>query len=178
MRAYLIPTLLAAVILGWGCQAREAALSPGAASFKLEIKNCLANLTTNLMEPVARQDQAAITSGLSKVESPAVKLCSLCPFQVGALKPTGEILASYPAKGGDQAKNFSSYDLFIKANSTKKIQQQRFFLQDGSELYIICAPLVRDDKVLGLVAIAINSEDAKRRWDLQEKEFLAIDFNT
>ena len=66
----------------------------------------------------------------------------------------------------------------IKAIKSKKIQQQRFFLQDGSELYLICAPLIRQDTLIGLVAIAISSEDAAKRWDLTEKEFLAMDFNT
>jgi hypothetical protein len=66
----------------------------------------------------------------------------------------------------------------IKAINSKKIQQQRFFLQNGSELYIICAPLIREDTVIGLIAIAINSEDAEKKWGLKEKEFMALNFNT
>jgi hypothetical protein len=175
---YLGPALMCAALLLWGCQAKEAPLSPGAAAFKTEIKNCLVNLASNLTEPVARQDKAAIAAALRKVESPAVRLCSLCPFQVGVLNPAGEILSTYPSKGSDKAKNFSSYDLFIRARTTKKIQHQQFFLQDGTELYIICAPLIQKDKVLGLAAIAVSSADAKQRWDLTEKDFMAINFNT
>jgi hypothetical protein len=66
----------------------------------------------------------------------------------------------------------------IKAIKSKKIQQQRFFLQDGSVLYLVCAPLIREDTLIGLVAIAISSVEAEKKWGLQEKEFLAIDFNT
>ena len=65
-----------------------------------------------------------------------------------------------------------------KAINSKKIQQQRLFLPDGSKLYLVCAPLIREDTLIGLVAIAISSEDAEKRWDLKEKEFLALDFNT
>jgi len=178
-KSHLWPILLiGAVILFFGCQAREAPLRPGAATFKKELKNCIDNLAVSLMEPVLNQDLPGIRAALEKIESPAVKLCRLCPFEIGVLNPSGETLAAYPAKGDGKAKDYSNYELVKKATSTKKIQQQRFFLQDGSQLYLICAPLVREDKLIGLVAIAISSEDAKQRYGLTEKEFLALDFNT
>jgi len=178
-KGHLWPVLLlGAVILFSGCQAREAPLSPGAATFKQELKSCLDNLAVTLMEPVARKDLAGIKAALENVESPAVKLCRLCPFEIGVLNPSGETLAAYPVKGDGKAKNYSSYELVKKAISSKKIQQQGFFLQDGAKLYLVCAPLIREDKLIGLVAIAISSEEAAKRWGLTEKEFLALDFNT
>ena len=170
--------LLGAVILLFGCQAREAPLSPGAATFKQELKSCFDNLTASLMEPVTSKDQAGIRDALEKVESPAVKLCRLCPFDIVVLNPSGETLAAFPVKADAKAKNFSNYELVIKAINSKKIQQQQLFLQDGSKLYLVCAPLLRDNTVIGLVAIAISSEDAAKKWDLNEKEFLSLDFNT
>jgi len=165
-------------ILFCGCQAKPAPLSPAAATFKHEIKTCIANLSLTLTEPVAKKDVAAINAALAKIESPAVKLCSLCPFQIGVMNKSGDGLAAYPPKSGNNAKNYSRYDLITKAINSKKIQQQRFFLQDGSVLYIICAPLLREDNLVGLVAIAVDSEDAEKRWGLTEKEFLDLDFNT
>ncbi len=170
--------LVIAAFLFCGCQAKPAPLSPAAATFKHEIQTCLANFSGALMEPVANKDMAAINAALAKVESPAVKLCSLCPFKIAVLNQSGESLAVYPPGVNNSVKNYSNYDLITKAINSKKIQQQRFFLQDGSELYIICAPLIREDKVIGLVAIAVNSEDAAKRWGLSEKEFLALNFNS
>jgi hypothetical protein len=170
--------LASAVILLFGCQAREAPLSPGAATFKQELKDCITNLSAALLEPVAKRDLAGIKLALEKAESPAVKLCRLCPFEIGVTDASGETLAAYPVKGDGTGKNYSQYDLVIKTIHSKKIQQQRFFLPDGSELYLICAPLIRQDKLIGLVAIAISSVEAQKRWDLTEKEFLALNFNT
>jgi len=169
--------LVSAVILLFGCH-QEPPLNPGIATFKQELKGCLDSLKVSLMEPVAKKDLAAITAALANVESPAVKLCRLCPFEIGVLNPAGEILAAYPVKGDGKAKNYSSYDLVKKAISSKKIQQQGLFLPDGSKLYLVCAPLIRKDVLIGLVAIAISSADAEQRWHLKEKEFLALDFNT
>lgn len=177
-QACLWPVLLvSAVILLFGCH-REPPLNPGIATFKQELKSCLDSLSITLIEPVASKDIAGITAALANVESPAVKLCRLCPFEIGVLNPVGEILAAYPVKGAGKAKDFSSYELVKKAISSKKIQQQGLFLADGSKLYLVCAPLIRKDVLIGLVAIAISSADAEKRWNLTEKEFLALDFNT
>jgi hypothetical protein len=173
---HLWPVLVAVVLLFFGCQAKEAPLSPAAASFKHEVQRCLASLSGPLVGPVFHKDLPEIKATLEKAEPQAVKLCRMCPFSIGVLNQFGETLAVHPPK--KNAGNFSNYDLVIKAINTKKIQQQRFFLQNGSELYIICAPILRQDTVIGLVAIAINSEEAQKRWGLTEKEFLALDFNT
>jgi hypothetical protein len=170
--------LASAIILLFGCQAREAPLNPGIATFKQELKSCIDSLAITLMEPVIRKDLAGIRDALEKVESPAVKLCRLCPFEIGVTDASGETLVSYPPKGDGKGKNYSNYDVVIKTINSKKIQQQRFFLSDGSELYLVCAPLIRADKLIGLVAIAVSSVEASKRWGLTEKEFLAIDFNT
>src|SRR5665648_336678 len=109
-QACLWPVLLvSAVILLFGCH-QEPPLNPGIATFKQELKSCLDNLSVTLLEPVARQDIAGITAALENVESPAVKLCRLCPFEIGVLTPICEILAAYPVKGDGKAKDYSSYD--------------------------------------------------------------------
>jgi hypothetical protein len=169
--------LLGAVILFFGCH-REPPLNPGIATFKQELKSCIDSLSVSLLEPVARKDVAGIAAALQNVESPAVKLCRVCPFEIGVLDPAGKILSAYPVKGDGKAKDFSSYDLVKKAISSKKIQQQALFLPEGSKLYLVCSPLIRKDELIGLVAIAISSADAEKRWNLKEKEFLALDFNT
>ena len=163
--------LVCAVLLLFACQAKEPA-----ASFKQDVKSILDKLCTALVEPVFKGDVPGIETALSEIEPHVVKLCRRCPFQVGVLNQHGEILAVHPPT--ERSNNFSSYDLVIKTISSKQIQQQKFFLQDGPELYIICAPILRQDKVIGLTGIAISAEEAKSRWGLTEKEFMALNFNT
>jgi hypothetical protein len=169
--------LVSSVILLSGCH-QEPPLNPGIASFKQELKKCLDGIAVTLMEPVARKDVAGVKAALEQVESPAVKLCRMCPFEIAVLDPSGKILSAYPVKGDGKAKDYSSYDLVKKAISGQKIQQQALFLADGAKLYLVCAPLIQKDTLIGLVAIAISSKDAEQRWGLTEKDFLALDFNT
>jgi len=165
--------LVGAVLLLFACQSPP--LSP-ADRFKQEVKSILDKLCTTLGEPVSKSDVPGIATVLSEIEPQVVELCRLCPFQVGVMDQHGKILAVHPPTRRNN--NFSDYDLVIKTINSKQIQQQRFFLQDGSALFIICAPILRKDTVIGLTAIAINAEEAKSKWGLTEKEFMDLNFNT
>jgi hypothetical protein len=165
--------LLAAAF--FGCQS-PAPLRPGAAEFKKEVKDCIKTLHTSLLEPLAQRNIPALNETLKKVEPEAVKLCRMCPFRIGVLNQEGYTLTVYPPKE-DAAGNFSNYEVVVQALKSRRIATQRFFLQDGAQLYIICVPLLKEDQVLGLLALAVSADEAKKRWDMSPEEFLAIDFN-
>ncbi|MFA5110321.1 MAG: hypothetical protein WC443_02840 [Desulfobaccales bacterium] len=168
--------MVAAIVFFLGCQAKPVPLSAGAQAFKKEVKACLDKLSVDLVAPITKRDLNGIKSTLQQIEPQAVKLCRMCPFSIGVLNRYGETMAIYPPR--EITSNFSNYELVTKTVNTKKIQQQRFYLQDGAILYIICAPIIGADQVIGLAAIAINAEEAKQRWGITEKEFLALNFNT
>ena len=177
-RRRLWPSLVVMVaLLSLGCQAKEPPLSPAAALFKKELKECINRLATALIQPVAAGNAAAILATLDKVEPETVKLCRMCPFVTAVLNQQGDILATHPPRP-HTTRNFADYNLVIKTISSKQIKQQRFYLQDGHQLYIISVPLLQEDRVIGIMAIAISAQEAKNRWDVTEKEFMALDFNT
>jgi hypothetical protein len=74
--------------------------------------------------------------------------------------------------------NFSGYGFFEQVLKTRKISQQRFFLQDGSKIYIIAVPLLHEGQMVGVVGLSLDATEAFHRWDLTDKEFLALDFNS
>ncbi|MFZ0050859.1 MAG: hypothetical protein WAK96_03725 [Desulfobaccales bacterium] len=150
-------------------------MSPGAASFKQEVKDCIARLAAPLAAVVARQDAPAINKTLAMAE-PSIKLCRMCPFQMGVLDQHGDILARYPQKK-EGTFNFSGYGLFDQVLKSHRTSQQRFFLQDGSEIYIIFVPLLHEGQMVGLLGLALDAAEALHRWGLTDKEFLALDFN-
>jgi len=172
---FILPILLLG--LNYGCQAKEPPLSPAAAAFKQEIKECLDRLVEPLMEPLLRRDKAAINETLKKTEPEAIKLCRMCPFRMGVMDNKGDTLAVYPPPKKEANLDFYSYEVVQQALKKRKIAQQRLFLQDGSGLYIICVPLLKEDRVMGLLAIALSAAEAQNRWGLNKKEFLALDFN-
>lgn len=162
--------------LSYGCQTKEPPLSPAAAAFKQEVKECIGRLVKPLMQPVLKKDKAAINEALKKTEPEAIKLCRMCPFRMGVMDKNGDTLAVYPPMK-DAHLDFYNYEVVQQALKNRKIAQQRLFLQDGSGLYVICVPLVREEQLIGILAVALSAAEAQKRWGLTEKEFLRLDFN-
>jgi hypothetical protein len=160
-----------------GCQTPEPPLSPAAAAFKKEVQECLANLTRNLAEPVSRKDVGAIRAVLKNTEAHTVKLCRLCPFTMGVLNRGGNTLALYPFTPG-VAGDYSNYEVVQQVLKTRKPAQQRLYLQDGDQIYVVCAPIFQEENLVGLVALSLHAEEARARWGITEPEFLAIDFSS
>ncbi len=168
--------LLGFALVLWGCQAQEPPLSKAAANFKSEVKECIATVSGSLTGPVMKKDKPAINAALKKCEPQAVKLCRMCPFKIAVLDAHGDALAVYPPQE-NSAGNFSGYELVSRVMSSRKAAQKRFYLQNGSRLFIICTPLLKEEKVVGILAISLNADEAQQRWGITEPEFLSLDFN-
>jgi hypothetical protein len=172
---YAVPLLALALLLP-SCRAQEPPLSPAAASFKKEVQDCFERLSTPLIEPVVHLDLTAMNEALKKTEPDVVKLCRMCPFRIAVLDQTGHALTIYPFKQETMA-DFSNYGLVQQVLKTRVICQKRLFLQDGSQVYIICVPLKRQAELVGILVISLSADEAQKRWGLTEQEFQAIDFN-
>jgi len=170
--------VLLILLLGcsYGCQTKEPPLSPSAARFKQEVKECIDKVTKPLIGPLAKKDSAGIHAALKKTEPENLKLCISCPFRMGVMDMYGNSLALYPPRKNANL-DFYRYEVVQQALKDRKIRQQRLYLQNGSSLYVICVPLLKDDQVMGILAIALSASDARNKWGLTEKEFMAIDFN-
>ena len=171
----LMLALLLLVVLG-GCRASEPPLTPEAAAFKKEVQDCLDRLCQGVIEPIQKKDAKAISEVLKQLEPAALKLCRMCPFRIGILDKTGETLTVYPYKA-EAMGNFSNYEVVVQTLKNRQINQQRLFLQDGTQIYIICVPLSRGQDLVGMMVLGLSAEDAKQRWGLSEKEFLTLNFN-
>jgi hypothetical protein len=173
-RLILVFLLLGLVLSG--CQAKEPPLSPAAAAFKKEVQNYLDRLCQGVMKPLEAGDMAGLWETLKNLEPGAAKLCRMCPFNLAVLDKNGDTLMVYPHNGQDRG-SYSSYKVVVQTRESHKINQQRFFLQGGSQIYIICAPLLQGKHLVGIMALSVSVEEAKKRWGLTAKDFLAINFN-
>jgi len=137
---------------------------------------CIGRLADPLIEPVLKGNAAAINAVLKKTEPEAIKLCRMCPFRMGVMNKSGDTLAVYPPRKAAHL-DFYQYEVVQQVLKTRKIAQQRLFLQNGARIYTIAVPLLREEEVIGILAIALDAAEAQKRWDLTEKEFLVLNFN-
>jgi len=168
--------LLVLLLVFWGCQAKEPSLSPAEASFKKEVKELIEKLSPPLLEPVSRRSAADINVAFQTFFSDPKNEPKLCPLKIVVTDKTGVTLGKYPVEKGFGV-DFSSYGLVQKVLQEGKTAQGRFFLQDGSKVYVICAPLKQKEEVLGILALAVDSQDVSKTCGLAEAKFLALDFN-
>lgn len=159
-----------------GCQAKEPPLSPAAAAFKKEVQDCLDRLSHGLVDAVLKGDVVAINETLKKIEPESIKLCCMCPFRIGILNNNGETLTIYPFKE-EAMGNYANYEGVTQTLKNRQINQQRLYLQDGSQIYLIFAPLLQVKNLAGILVLSLSAKDALDHWRMTEKEFLDINFN-
>jgi C4-dicarboxylate-specific signal transduction histidine kinase len=172
----MIFIVLTALLIG-GCSPKKPPLSPEAQVFKKDIGKVLNQMQQSLTEPVIRGDISAIDSVLQGFSKATETICVDCPHRSGVLNKDGVLLTTFP-KNEFIGRNFSSYRTVSEPLQKQKITQRQMFQADGSRIYYISAPLVKDNKVAGVVLLALTLKDIDEKWHLNEKEFLAIDFNT
>ena len=171
------PALLTALVLVLGgCPAQEPPLSPSEAAFKKEVKGMIEKLSPLLVEPVAQGSTAGINVALQKFFSDPQNEPKSCPLTLVVTDKTGVTLGRYPVGKGFGV-DFSSYSLVQKVLQEGKTAQGRFFLQDGAHIYVVCAPLLQEKEVVGILALAVDADEAHRACGLSEPKFLALDFN-
>lgn len=168
--------LVALVLVLGGCGTKEPPLSPGEASFKKEVKEMIERLSPLLMEPVSQKSTAEINVTLQEFFSDPQNEPRSCPLKIVVTDKSGTTLGKYPVEKG-YGVDFSSYSLVQKVLREGKTAQGRLFLQDGSRIYIICAPLLQKGEVVGIMALGVDAKEANRTCGLGEHKFLAIDFN-
>jgi hypothetical protein len=167
--------LLLLVVLG-GCQAKEPPLSPKALAFKKEVQDCLDRLCHGLADSIVKGDVDDLNAILKKIEPETIKLCRMCPFRIGILNSNGKTLTVYPFKI-EAMGDFANYEGVTHTLKNRQINQQRLYLQDGSQLYLIFIPLLKDKDLVGIMVLSLSAKDAHDHWGITEKEFMQINFN-
>lgn len=163
-----------------GCGSKEPSLSKAAYAFKKEIDETLRNLIPLFVEPVVKGDVKATDTILKKLFVDAHRKGRPLTFSIVILDKHGVTLTyRYPQKACHltSALNYSDYSVVAQALEEHRIVQGRLFLQGGTTLYAICAPLLRDKIVNGLLVLGIPAVRISDTFGVSEKEFLALNFN-
>jgi hypothetical protein len=162
--------------LACGCGPKEPRLSPAAQKFKSEILPELKAVSAALMQPVGQRDVDAMNKALREGFLKAEKAGKPLPAGMGVLDPNGFILARYPAASG-AGEQFSDYQVFKEVMKTKRIGKQVLYRADGSQHYVILAPLLSESNLVGFFAIVFRAAELQDKWQVSGQEFMVIDFN-
>ena len=146
-------------------------------SFKEEAKSAIKTLSLSLIEPLSRNDIHTIETTINEIFLEADKKESPIRFGIGILDRNGVAIAGRYVVGIFKEEDFSKYKFVRKAFKKKKIAQDRLYLQDHTELLIVCVPLVQQKKVVGAIVLGFDPTQVKKDYGLSTEQFLALDFN-
>lgn len=159
---------------GPGC--REAKpLSPAATAFRQQVKTVLVRLADPLAEPAAKEDGKAVQAVLAQLFALCARDCQDLVDRVVVLDKNGVTISFYPpAKNPEWS--FSDYDAVKRAMAGKKPVQAILYRQDGTAIYAICAPILLQEQVTGVMVLIMEKQRVQKEMGLGEQEFLALDF--
>jgi hypothetical protein len=160
-----------------GFCAGVASADPSALTFKEEVKRVIKKMVGPMTGPVLNGDNNAIQATLDKIILDAEKEGKPVRFGIGILDGRGLAVAGRYIVGTFKTDDFSKYNYVAKAFKQRKIVQDRLYFQGGSELLIICVPLVRQKEVVGAIVIGVDPPQIEKDYGLTTEQFMALDFN-
>jgi hypothetical protein len=159
-----------------GCTAKQPPLSPQATVFKQDVRGILSRLAPRLVGPLSNNDaEAAKREILSQYPNAGLDKPDF-PFWLGVMSKDGILLTALPpvqAIGAD----FIKYKLVQETLNKKRIGKNRLYSPNGAPIYIVLAPVMDQDNLVGLVGLRLSAAQALKKWGLTEQEFQQMDLN-
>ena len=159
-----------------GCQAKEPHLSQKAAAMVIVVQDTMAGLSKALARPVADGDLKEINFILENQFSGAGVEPRLPVTYAGVTNNQGIILTAYP-KINSIGSDFSKYGVMVRVLQNKGIHQEKLFIDNYPEIWVICAPLTNQGRVVGTVWLALDAEKVRTTSKMSTEVFLGINFN-
>ncbi len=169
--------LLIILTLALGCQPKAPSLCQKAAARVKKVKGIVADMAAALADPVAQENIKKVNAILKESFAAAGQEAGLPLRRVGVTDNLGVVLTDYPLLEGIIGIDVSTYISVATALQNHKIGQERLFLENKLEVFVICAPLLSQGKVVGTVWLAWEAEKVREAWGISTEEFLGVDFN-
>jgi hypothetical protein len=170
-------TLLLCLALLAGCTPSSPGPSAAGESFRKEVLAARDSLAPALMDAVASREPRTAKRILE--QKCALAMGGGDPFACGItiLDNHGITLASTTAGEPIKRLDYSRYEVVMTALKERKVVKAKLFLQDGTRLYVVAIPLVRKGESIGLLGLAFDAADLRKRFGLTEGEFMRVDLN-
>ncbi len=164
------------ILANTGCGPKEPPLSEAAQNFKSKILEELTILAPPLVQPAAKKDVKAMNKTLAAGFEKAKTSGGPLPFRVVVLDPKGFLLTYYPLED-KPASRFSDYRGVKEVIKTRRISSGVLYFADGSQAYLILAPLLSHGDLVGMMGFTLKADVVKEKWNVSGKDFQDINFN-
>lgn len=166
---------LAVLAASAGCSPKPATVGNAAQEFRQEIQTKLTMYSAVLAEALANHDRERINAVLHRLHTVSNPLTDELPFFLSMLDNHGVTVATWAGAAVDRTRNYGRYHIVSRVIQKQRPFQSALYLQGGSKVYIVCSPLLKREKVVGVLIIGISDEQL-RQEGISEKEFMSLAF--
>jgi len=171
--ALAIPFIFLA--LAAGCRDDKPAVGDNTLAFRSEMQSKLNIYTIGLVDPMAKNNRKKIKAVLEKIHSVSTPHESDGGFSLSVLDNHGVTVASKAGSETAGTQNYGNYHVVARVIQKRKPFQSTLYLQGGRKIYIICSPLIKGEKVVGVLIIGIDPAQMTR-LGISENEFMSLKF--
>ncbi len=151
--------------------------SSAAVSFKKEVRDHIEKLSPLFADSLHKGDLRAVESVLTQACIEAEERGKPFSCGIAVLDKNGVSITSTSPRKPSRGIDYSHYESITRSLREKRIVHTRLFLQDGTRIFAVSAPLMKEGRLVGLLVLGYFSTEVQRNWGLTEEEFLEIDFN-
>ncbi len=178
----LVCMVFAAILSG--CTS-DPPLSQSAMTFREETLEGLEGLTLKLVPALERDESFEMAGEVIKDYLQNQFVNGRHVLSLGVLDPSANYLVGYRLddtthgsieKSGYKDMSFASFKGVDRVVSSRKIVQMPLYLQKQRAL-VVGAPLIKEDRLFGIICLSFDKEKFEKEWGISEQEFLKIDFN-
>ena len=156
---------------------REVFADHSTADFKDEVRALVKRMSSCLIDPLSKNDINTVETTVNEIFLEADQRGRPIRFGIGILDKNGMAIAGGYIVGSFKGEDFSRYQFAKKAFKKKKVVQERLYLQDHSQLLIVCFPLIEQKKVVGAIVLGFDPTQVQKDYGLNTEQFLALDLN-
>jgi hypothetical protein len=177
--AGFIPLLCFSLVFFLTLPACKPSIAPSraAVAFKKEVRDNIEKLSPPFAEALLKGNPKAVEAALTRACIEAEEQGKPFSCGIAILDKNGISVTSTSPRKPSRGIDYSHYESVTKSLREKRIVHARLFLQDGTKIYAVSSPLVKDGRLVGLLVLGYFSTEVQRNWGLTEAEFLELDFN-
>jgi hypothetical protein len=151
--------------------------SNAAVAFKKEVRDNIEKLSPLFANALLEKNQKQVETVLMRACAEAERTGKPFSCGIAILDKNGISVTSTSPRKPSRGIDYSHYESITKSLRQKRIVHTSLFLQDGTKIFAISSPLVKDGNLFGLLVLGYFSTEVQRNWGLTEAEFLEINFN-
>ena len=151
--------------------------SNAAVAFKKDVRDNIDRLSPFFADALDKDNKKGAEAVLMRACTEAERNGKPFSCGIAILDKNGNSITSTSPRKSSRGIDYSHYESITKSLREKRVVHTRLFLQDGTKIFAISSPLVKDGKLLGLLILGYFSTEVQSNWGLTEAEFLEMNFN-